>query len=121
MKIKADPVPAAKQRAESRVNVVFAANAQNIAHYNKRQTALAVLGGGEASPEFAEAARIEGMSVADYAALIASKPDEMMQAENRRRSIVVAIRAATSVEEVADLLAANGLTQANSGEALPIV
>jgi hypothetical protein len=45
----------------------------------------------------------------------------MMLAENKRRRLVVTIRAATTVEEITGILAAEGLTQANSGDALPIV
>jgi hypothetical protein len=103
------------------VNEFFAATTQNIAHFTKRQMALEYIASGQAPDEFLEAAEIEGMHVNDYAALVASKPDEMMLAENKRRRLVVTIRAATTVEEITGILAAEGLTQANSGDALPIV
>jgi len=105
MRVSIDPVPALRAAAEERANFHHAANGQTIAHDCKRRAAEQFMAGGDASKEFQDAAAIEGLTVVQFASLILSKPDEIMQNENKRRKMIVAIRKATTPQELQEALA----------------
>src|SRR6478735_1329840 len=120
MKLFLNPVIEHAKRVEQLLNNRFAATAQDIAHHRKRQMALDYQRGGEALPELIEAAEIEGMPFDQFVVLIASKPDAMMQAENKRRSLVVAVRAAKTIEEINTILDRVGVLGLFNSDLKPI-
>lgn len=109
MKISINPLEQLVKRAERRINFQKVVSAQDLAHDRKRQLAQEVLAGATASPEFQQAAAIEGVSVETLANTIASKPDVMMEAENRRRALIVRVRSAKSPEEIEQILNEEGI------------
>lgn len=104
MKIKLNPMEQLVKRAERRINFHKAVSAQDLAHDRKRQLAKAVMAGSSPTLEFEQAARIEGKTPQELAALIMSKPDVMMQRENSRRELVMKVRAAKTPEELQNIL-----------------
>lgn len=115
MKLSINPLPALVARAEFYVNTSWAPRPQDLAHDRKRRLAEQATAGGKVSPEFAAAAELEGMTTFELAALILSKPDALMERENRRRAIIVALRAATSRAEIDQILQANNVQMPPSG------
>jgi hypothetical protein len=104
MKLAIDPMVQVIRRAERRINFHCAPTAQDLAHDRKRQLAEQVVAGGEPSKAFAEAAEIEGMDTAEFAAMILAKQDVLMAAENLRRWLIVSVRAARTASEVESIL-----------------
>jgi hypothetical protein len=115
MKISINPLAQLVLRAERRINFQKVVSAQDLAHDRKRQLAEAVLAGATASPEFQQAAAIEGVSVETLAQTIVSKPDVMMAAENRRRALIVQVRAAKTPVEIEQLLEDNKIWPESAG------
>lgn len=111
MKIKIDPMTQLRLRAERAVNFHCVVTAQDLAHDRKRQLARWVFTGGEPSDEFVAAAAIEGKTPRQLAAAIVTKPDVMMERENARRALIVAIRAAPSPEALRALLDASAIPE----------
>lgn len=94
-----------KEQAEKEINEHFNEVTRidqwrSLAHSIKQVTAQSILNGAEAPQEFQDAAALEKMSVPDYAALIVSKANQVMQIENERRRLILATRAANSGPEL---------------------
>lgn len=103
MKIAIDPIPKARIEAEQKINARFAppqSMAIAFEHFRKRMAAEQVLSGASAPDWFAEAARIEQMSVEELARLVAEKDDEFMRGMNLRRAAIRAVRAARTPAEI---------------------
>ncbi len=101
MKIVFSPMPSLRAEAIRKVNERYNALAatnihRDAAHAWKRTIAPAVIAGDEAPDEFAAEAAMLGMSVVDFAALIASKPNDAAQRELNRQREMRAIAAATT-------------------------
>ncbi|MCK1543437.1 hypothetical protein IVB12_16085 [Bradyrhizobium sp. 179] len=109
MRISINPLEQLVKRAERRINFQKVVSAQDLAHDRKRQLAQAVLAGAAPSPEFQQAAVIEGVSVETLAKTIVSKPDVMMEAENARRELIVRVRSAKTPEEIEQVLDEEGI------------
>lgn len=77
-------------------------------HRRKKEIAAGVrsLGDHAAPPEFAEEAKLTGVTIAELAATIQSKPDTVMDRIIRRRRALVAARNAKTVEELNGIIAA---------------
>jgi hypothetical protein len=104
MKIKLNPMAQMVKRAERRINMHRGVSPQDLAHDRKRQMAAAVKGGQVPTTEFVRAAAIEGTSPEALALVILAKPDAMMAAENARRALIVAVRAAKTAAELDALM-----------------
>lgn len=73
-------------------------------HAAKREEARRVLAGGEPADWFVEAAKIENTTPKKLAELIDSKPNEVAERGNLRRKAVVSLRAATTEQEIEDIV-----------------
>lgn len=109
--LKFDPLGARRLAAEADINAHFNAVAvgrahTDAAHRRKREEALRIAAG-EIPREISFAAEAEraGKSVADFAALILSKPDDLAAREDERRRLVEAVRQAPTAAAIAALLA----------------
>jgi hypothetical protein len=109
MKINLNPLAKLIEKAEQRVNIQHMPQSQDIAHDRKRRAAEAVLAGGTPTPEFQQAAQIEGMTVETLAKAIVSKPDALMARENERRQVIVKLRQAKNQTELNQILDAHGI------------
>lgn len=109
MRLKINPLDQFVKRAERRINFHCSTNGQDVVHDRKRTEAKAIVAGVTPSAEFEEAAEIENMTTLDLAKLIASKSDDLMIKENKRRTMIVAVRAAKTVDEVNAILDANNV------------
>jgi hypothetical protein len=99
-------LPLAKESAEWRVNQHFNNLASNSAfvdleHAVKRGLAREAKRG-KTPTELVEMARIEGVTTDELIATILSKPDDLAERMKTRRAMILAIRAATTVDEVED-------------------
>jgi hypothetical protein len=97
MKLTIDPMPALRAARKERVNAAFNSTAQSHveqAHAIKRQ--WAVCNDARLEPE----AQLRGITVAELAALIRSKPDAFAERELRRQQIMLAIDAAQTPQEL---------------------
>ena len=108
MIITINPMPALIADAEAQVNEHYNRLAamsaqQDQEHAIKRVLAQQVGAGQPASPEFAAAAAIEGVSIDALAATVVAKPDDVLIRANARRALVLKMRAA---QIPADLTAA---------------
>lgn len=97
------------KRAERRINLHCMIGSHDIAHDRKRTLAAAVLAGASPTPEFEKSAAIEGLTIIAFASLVVSKPDELMDKENRRRALIVQVRNAKTVDELNAILASNNV------------
>ncbi|MCW2195023.1 translation initiation factor IF-2 [Bradyrhizobium elkanii] len=109
MKISISPLVQEKKRAERRINTFLMVDGHDVAHARKHMLALSVQDGAAATAEFEEAARIEGKTAQELAAIILAKPDDLMIKENKRRSLLVAARNAQTLEELNKILEDNGV------------
>ncbi len=109
MKITLNPLKRLLERAEQRVNLHFHPQGVDFAHDRKRAMSRTIVAGGEPAPEFTEAAAIEGLDVLELAELILSKPDAVMVRENARRTAIVELRAAKSIDELEQILDKHGV------------
>lgn len=105
LKLNLNPLQAKKDLAEKTINQRFEfGGALKIAAYVIKQSqAEAVLAGGTPTPEFEAASKVEGMSVNEFATLVASKPSIIMQLETQRRQRILAVRAATTLEAIKEV------------------
>lgn len=113
MKIVVNPVAALLAVAEKRALLHFTPDAMDLVHARKRAQAEAVLAGFDPSADFAQAATIEGMTVNELANLIVSKPDNLMEKENARRTVVVKLRQAKNGAELEQVLKDAGVSLNN--------
>ena len=104
--MRINPLTQLVRRAERRINLHFMVDGHAIAHDRKRTLAAAVDAGNPPTPEFAAAAELEGLTPTALATLILSKPDELMEQENRRRALIVQARNARTADELNAILAA---------------
>lgn len=107
MKIRIDPMPAAKAAAVEQVNGQASASAnwhRDLAHVHKRAIAALVLAGGVAPAEFLAEAVLRGISAPQLAELIASKPDSLAVRELARQRLLLQIDRAASPAEIATIL-----------------
>lgn len=104
MKIRVNTTETIRANAEKHINLKYMVVGHYMAHHRKRQLAESVLAGQPATPEFEDAAKIEGVTASELASSIVSKPDELMQHENNRRSMIKRIRAANSAAELQTIL-----------------
>lgn len=109
MKITISPLVQEKKRAERRINAFLMVDGHDVAHARKHMLALSVQNGGAPSAEFEEAARIEGKTAQELAAIILAKPDDLMIKDNKRRSLLVAARNAQTLEELNKILEDNSV------------
>ncbi|ODM77807.1 hypothetical protein [Bradyrhizobium elkanii] len=109
MKISISPLVQEKKRAERRINTFLMVDGHDVAHARKHMLALSVQGGAAPTAEFEEAARIEGKTAQELAAIILAKPDDLMVKENRRRGLIVAVRNARTLEELHKILTDNSV------------
>ncbi|UGY14577.1 MULTISPECIES: hypothetical protein [Bradyrhizobium] len=109
MRIQIAPLVQEKKRAERRVNTFLMVDGHDVAHARKHMLALSVQNGAAPTAEFQEAARIEGKTAQELAAVILAKPDELMVKENKRRGLIVAVRNARSLTELNKILADNSV------------
>lgn len=112
MKLTLDPMPARRAGAAGKVNEFFANRypivAQRaLAHRRKAEQAAGVLAGGKATAGFAAEASMRGMTIADFASLVASKAgaDALDDMELRRQTALLAIDAAQTPAELDAILA----------------
>lgn len=100
MKLTIDPMPALRAVAVIKINAQFNTQAQphiDAAHAEKRKVAAA----GSPYPDwFVAEAELRGISAADLAALIASKPDGIGAREIERQRRLAAIDAAKTPAEL---------------------
>lgn len=82
---------------------------KDLAHRVKREEAHNVLNGTLQEPSFAEEARRAGQTVTELATIILAKPDEFMDREKARRSLIQRVRGAKTPLEVEALLGKNGI------------
>jgi hypothetical protein len=107
MKLEMNLMPQIRERAAAMVNNYLASQAdphRDQAHRLKRDIATSVLNGGAATAEFAEEARLRGLSVQTFATLIASKPDLVAQRELTRQKTLLAMQVASTPAMVQELL-----------------
>lgn len=101
MRLNLDPMPAIKAAAVKTINEHFSAvSLRDMAHKWKRDTAASVLAGEVAPDEFAAEAELRGMSVSDFAALVASKPDALAARELARQTALLRIDACRTPTEI---------------------
>jgi hypothetical protein len=94
-----DPMPFLRQAMKDRVNAGFSTSAASTLHADQAHTqkrAWAEVQDQRLKPE----ADLRGISVADLAALILSKPDTIAERELRRQQIMMRIEAATTPQEL---------------------
>jgi hypothetical protein len=92
---------AATRAINEKYNAIAASNIhRDASHSWKRVTAASVNAGGIAPAEFSAEADMLSMSVEDFAALIASKPNAAAQRELERQRELRAIAAATTPDEL---------------------
>jgi hypothetical protein len=120
MRFKVDVIGAMVARAEEHVNAYFnqlslqdAQRSQE--HRAKRLMAESILSGSDPHPAFLEAAEIEGVHFRELARTVASKPDDVMILANRRRSIILRVRAAKSQAELDQILMEEGVEELAPG------
>lgn len=105
MRIGSNPMPALRAIATGKVNERYnRLAAQNVhrdaAHAWKRSVAPAVLAGADAPAEFAAEASILGMSIDEFASLIARKPNEAAKRELDRQTELRAIALAERPDQL---------------------
>ncbi|MCP1852781.1 MULTISPECIES: hypothetical protein [unclassified Bradyrhizobium] len=109
MKLSISPLVQEKKRAERRINAFLMVDGHDVAHSRKHMLALAVQSGAAPTVEFEEAAKIEGKTAQELAAIILAKPDDLMIKENKRRALLVAARNAQTLEELNKILEDSGV------------
>lgn len=102
----ADPMPAIRKAAMATVDGVFNQLAleslhRDHAHASKR----AVVVSGQFTPEFLAEAGARGISPADLAILVLSKPDNQASRELARQKIMLSIERAATPAEIDGILA----------------
>lgn len=90
---------AARAAAKAAADAVLTDSVKALIHARKRQEAETVAAGGTSDLLSAEAA-LRGIAVTDLAALILSKPDDLMALELRRQEKRAAIKRATCPAEI---------------------
>ncbi len=103
--MKVNALQAHREAAELTVNGSFYPTSLDLVHAAKKTLAQYE----RVSAEFTEAAEIEGVSAVELRRLILSKPDDILVKDNKRRRLIVAIRNATSVAEIDQILTSAGL------------
>jgi hypothetical protein len=108
MKIDTDPMPLLRIAARDKVDMAFNADAQrhlhrNAAHVAKRAAAQRLLAG-EPVTALDEEAALRGLSSADLARLILTKPDEIMEREVCRQRVFAAIAQAATPAALDDIV-----------------
>lgn len=106
-----------KEQAKRRVDIHFANQVDPLkieAHRRKREEAISAVesGGQVAGPLLVAEAQRTGVPVLALAENILSKPDTLVEVENLRREKVEAVRAATTLSEVHDVLRSMGVDPA---------
>ena len=97
MKLVLDPMPAARKARKDKVNAAFDTGAQaHIAQAHAIKRAWAETQDERLRPE----ADLRGVTVAELAALILSKPDTFAARELHRQRIMLAIEAAQTPDEL---------------------
>lgn len=114
MKIIMNLMPTHLAKAEAAIdghfNAQAAMNAQKDQEYTaKKSIALDVLAGGDVPAVFAAEADLMGLSVSDLANVIASKPDLVLERGLRRRTAIIAVRAATTSSAIDEVLKRNSV------------
>ena len=109
MKVTIRTLPLMQRLAEERVESHFSALALDVTgkqaeHAMKRRAAEHVRDGEDPPEWFVEAAKIEGISPVDLAALILSKPDTTAYNAIARRRAIVRVRQAKSQEDLERIL-----------------
>lgn len=102
-------LPARKAEAEAIINERFNREAvtdlqKDMEYRRKKEIAESVLDGAEATAEFAEEAKLMGLSVVDLAAIIQAKPDTVMDRAIRRRRAILVVRSTATVDDLNRLL-----------------
>jgi hypothetical protein len=108
MKIDTDPMPVLRIAARDKVDIWFNDVAQrhlhrNAAHVAKRAAAERLLAG-ETMTALDEEAALRGLSSADLARLILSKPDEILAREACRQRVFAAIAQAATPAALDDIV-----------------
>lgn len=98
--MKISVVESMRPNVEAWVNQFYMVDGHDIAHDRKRALAQSVVAGGEPTAEFSDAAAIDGVTPQVLAQTILSKPDDLMTQENKRRSMVVRVRGAKTVDDL---------------------
>jgi len=107
-----DPMPALRDAAKARVDRSFNTEAAAMAHQDaayaaKRELAVRALTG-DVSELMAVEADLRGVSVADLASDILTKPDTVAAREMRRQAVLAAIRNAATPAELEQLAKFHG-------------
>ncbi|WP_420132595.1 hypothetical protein [Rhodopseudomonas sp.] len=109
-----DPMPAAREQAKRKVDGAFNREAAAAAHLDaayavKRDLARRAVAGDEAAvAALADEAQLRGISAADLAADIITKPDTLADREARRQALLAQIRAAATPGELEQLVKRHG-------------
>ncbi len=112
MKIKLTPMAsgikeAAEDQINNAVNQTALLNAQkDQEHKAKRDIANKIIDidTGDVPQEFSDEANLMGLSLLDFAKLIAEKPDDVLERGLRRRADVLAVRNASSPGVIDEIL-----------------
>lgn len=112
IKIVMDPMPKRRAEAKDEINSHFngiaAGNAHRFkAHIRKWEVAALVLDQGATIPDghpFAQEAALRGLSVTDFAKLIASKPHAIDANELHRQKTLIAVEAAATPADIDRIL-----------------
>lgn len=110
MKLNLDPMPGLRAAAEVQINCYFNRIAadnvhRDAAHAAKRTEAREIATGAVASAEFQAEADLRGLSAAEMAALILSKPNAAAARELHRQKVMARIATITTPAYLAALLA----------------
>ncbi len=111
MKLNINPIAQLIAHAETRLLAHFSPDSIDMVYHRKRMLAEQAVGGAAASPEFEQAAAIEGLTTSELADLILSKPDNLMIKDNARRLAVVDLRQAKTAADISDVLTKHGVSQ----------
>lgn len=110
MRIKSDPMPMLRIAAIARINEHFNRRSHELSHIDhahgrKRHVAAAVRAGepiDDAHP-FVKEAEMRGLSLEDFAALVASKPDNISEREWKRQQAIHKIEQADTPSAIDDI------------------
>lgn len=95
-------MPRLRAEAEMKINARFGPTALDLEHAAKRLEASRVAAGGTSAALEAEAA-LSGTTAAALAAVILTKPDDVLERGLQRRQAILAVRAAKTPAEIAAL------------------
>lgn len=116
MKISINPTGKFSALAQDAVNTFFNRQAnvmiqRDQEHSAKRVIAKIVLAGGDATAEFTSEATLTGVTIQELATTVLAKPDEVMARALLRRTAIIGIRNASSVDQIKTVLTTAGISE----------